>query len=56
MNINKCITCENYNKFFNSCDLYYDAIYLGDGDYDEMPVNIKRITRKDCKYETKKDT
>lgn len=56
MNVNRCITCKNYDRFFNSCDLYYDFVYLGEGEYDEVPVSIKRITRKDCKYEAKENT
>lgn len=55
VNTTRCITCKNYDKFFNSCDLYYDEVYLGEGEYDLRPVSIKRIARKDCKYETKEN-
>lgn len=51
MRISKCKTCKNYNKFYNSCDLYFDEVYLGEGDYDIVPVSIRRISTKDCQYE-----
>jgi hypothetical protein len=55
MRISKCKTCKNYNKFYNSCDLYFDEVYLGEGDYDIVPVSIRRITTKDCQYEKEKN-
>lgn len=54
MKINKCKTCEHYNIFFDSCSLYYDEIYLGEGDFEYRPVSIKRITQNECKYKKKK--
>lgn len=53
MNIKKCKTCTLYDSFFNSCYLYFDEIYLGDGMFDLRPVNIKKISKSECQY-TKK--
>ena len=53
MNINKCKSCILYNQSFNTCCLYFDEIYLGDGMFDIRPVNIKKISELECKY-TKK--
>lgn len=50
MNINKCKSCEHYNPFFNSCLLYFDEVYLGEGVYDVMPVNIKNVSKSECEY------
>ena len=53
MNINKCKTCVFYEPFFNSCSLYSEEVYLGEGDFDVMPVSIKEVSWLDCEY-TKK--
>lgn len=53
MKRNKCITCKHYNSFFGSCDLYYEEIYLGEGDFDVHPVSIKSVNKSECKYEAK---
>lgn len=51
MDIERCKTCKNYEKFFNSCNLYYKCVYLGDGEYGEQPVSIREIPNEDCDYE-----
>ena len=53
MKRNKCITCKHYNSFFGSCDLYYEEIYLGEGDFDVQPINIKSVNKSECEYEVK---
>ena len=53
MNINKCKSCAFYEPFFNSCNLYQDEVYLGEGDSDIVPVNIKNVSKLECEY-TKK--
>ena len=53
MNINKCKSCAFYEPFFNSCLLYFDEVYLGEGDFDIVPVNIKNVSKLECEY-TKK--
>ena len=53
MNINKCKSCRFYDTFFNGCLLYSDEVYLGEGDFDIVPVNIKNVSKLECEY-TKK--
>lgn len=53
MKRDKCITCKYYNSFFGSYDLYYEEIYLGEGDFDVHPVNIKSVNKSECEYEAK---
>lgn len=53
MKIDKCKDCIHYNSFFNSCDLYYKAVYLGEGDFEIQPVSIKSISKSECEYEVK---
>ena len=53
MNIKKCKTCAFYEPFFNSCYLYFDEVYLGEGDFNIVPVNIKNVSEAECEY-TKK--
>lgn len=53
MNKSKCITCRHYDSFFNGCNLYYEDVYLGEGDFDVYPVNIKDISKSECEYEVK---
>ena len=53
MNINRCKSCTFYDKFFNSCLLYLDEVYLGEGDFNIVPVNIKNVSESECEY-TKK--
>lgn len=50
MNIRKCKNCVFYEPFFNSCNLYQEEVYLGEGDFDVMPVNIKSISKSECEY------
>lgn len=50
MNINKCKSCAFYEPFFNSCNLYLEEIYLGEGDFDIQPANIKNVSKKECDY------
>ena len=51
MNINKCKTCKYYENFFVSCKLYVKDVYLGEGDGDVQPVNIKSVSESECEYE-----
>ena len=53
MKIDKCKNCKHYSSFFNSCDLYYEDVYLGEGDFDVRPVSIKSISKSECEYEVK---
>lgn len=53
MNINKCKSCAFYEPFFNSCNLYFDEVYLGEGDFGVMPVSIKNVSKSECEYEAK---
>ena len=53
MNINKCKTCVFYDSFFNSCILHSDEVYLGEGDFDVVPVNIKNVSKLECGYAKK---
>lgn len=53
MNIDKCISCKHYEPFFNSCNLYQEEVYLGEGDFDVMSVSIKDVSRLECEYEAK---
>ena len=52
MNIEKCSTCKNYDSFFGSCELFLKEVYLGEGDWDVLPVSIKNIKEKECEYES----
>lgn len=51
MKVDKCKNCKHYNPFFNSCDLYYEDVYLGEGDFEVHPVSIKSISKSECKQE-----
>ena len=53
MNISKCKSCAFYDKFFDSCLLYFDEVYLGEGEFDIVPVNIKNISELECGYAKK---
>lgn len=53
MNINKCKSCEHFKPFFCSCKLYDEEVYMGEGDFNVMPVSIKEINKLECEY-TKK--
>ena len=55
MKIDKCRTCKHYDSFFNSCDLYYSEVYLGEGSFEYRPIGIKSITKSECEYEVKDD-
>ena len=50
MNEKKCKTCAFYDLFFNSCNLYSDEVYFGEGDFNIIPVNIKKINKSECDY------
>ena len=54
MNINKCKVCKHYEPFFSSCKLYLKEVYLGEGDFDVMPVSIRSVNKSECKYESKR--
>ena len=51
MKIDKCKNCKHYNSFFNSCGLYYQDVYLGEGDFEIHPVSIKNVSKLECEYE-----
>ena len=51
MNVEKCKTCKNFEKFFYGCNLYYREVYLEEGNFDIQTISIKEITEKQCKYE-----
>ena len=51
MNKSKCRTCVYYDSFFNGCNLNIKEVYLGEGDFDVYPVNIKDISELECEYE-----
>ena len=53
MEIDKCKNCKHYNSFFNSCGLYYQDVYLGEGDFEVHPVSIKSVSKLECEYEAK---
>lgn len=53
MERDKCITCKHYDSFFDSCTLYYEEVYVGEGDFDVMPVSIRNINKSECEYEQK---
>lgn len=55
MNRNKCVTCKHYCSFFNSCNLYYEEIYMGEGDFDVQPVSVRNVNKSECEYEAKDD-
>ena len=53
MNAEKCKTCKHYDSFFGSCDLYYEELYMGEGDFDTRPVSIRNVNKSECEYESK---
>ncbi len=53
MKRDKCISCKYYEPFFNSCNLYQEEVYLGEGDFDVMSVSIKDVSKLECEYEAK---
>lgn len=53
MDINKCIKCRYYDSFFGSCSLYFEEIYMGEGDYEQRPVSVRSVSKSECEYEPK---
>ena len=53
MKRDKCISCKYYEPFFGSCVLHTEEIYVGDGDFDVMPVSIRSVNKSECEYEPK---
>ena len=53
MKRDKCISCKHYEPFFNSCNLYQEEVYLGEGDFEVRPVNIRTVDWLECEYEAK---
>ena len=49
-----CQDCVYYDSFFGSCNLYYEEVYIGEGEYQERPVRVERISESECEY-TKKE-
>ena len=56
MRIDKCKNCKNYNSFFNGCDLYYNEVYLGEGNFEIHPVSIRSISEIECEYEVENES
>ncbi len=56
MDIHKCITCKHYCLLFNSCNLYYKGLYVGQEDFDIRPISIRDIEESECEYEVKRIT
>lgn len=56
MNIHKCINCKHYDSFFGSCDLYYEEVYMNEGDFDIRSVSIRNVNKSECQYELKRIT
>ena len=50
-----CQDCVYYDSFFGSCNLYYEEVYIGEGEFQERPVRVERISESECEY-TKKGT
>ena len=48
-----CQNCTHYNSFFGSCNLYYEEVYIGEGEYDIRPVRVERISEAECNRMTK---
>ena len=53
MKRDKCITCIHYDSLFNSCNLYQEEVYFGEGDFNVMPISIKNVNKSECEYEAK---
>ena len=49
-----CQNCTHYNSFFGSCNIYYEEVYIGEGEYDIRPVRVERISEAECNRMTKK--
>lgn len=49
----KCKSCAFYEPFFNSCQLHFNEVYLGEGIFYLIPVNIKNVNKSECMYEAK---
>ena len=45
-----CHDCVYYDSFFGSCDLYYEEVYIGEGEFQERPVRVERISESECEY------
>ena len=48
-----CQNCVHYDLFFGSCNLYYEEVYIGEGEYDIQPVRVERISEVECEHEAK---
>ena len=48
-----CQNCTHYDSFFGSCNLYYEEVYMGEGEYDIYPVRVERISEAECEFEVK---
>ena len=53
MKRDKCISCKHYEPFFNSCNLYQEEVYLGEGDFEVRPVSIRTVDWLECEYKQK---
>ena len=51
-----CKNCVHYDQFFGSCNLYYEEVYIGDGEYDIRTVRVQRIGKLKCKEYNAKNT
>lgn len=53
MNISKCGNCIYYEPFFNSCGLYDEEVYIGEGDFEIRPASISSVNKSECEYKQK---
>lgn len=45
MDINKCKSCKHYVPFIDGCDLSFEEVYLGDGDFEDYPMYVTYIKK-----------
>lgn len=55
MNIEKCRTCIHYDNFFNTCGLYMEETYIGEGEFDYSYWDIRDVSEDECEYEEIKE-
>ena len=52
---NCCKNCVHYDSFFGSCNLYYEEVYIEEGEFQEQPVRVERISEAECECEVKNE-
>ena len=50
-----CQDCVHYDSFFGSCNLYFEEVYIEEGEYNIQPVRVEKISETECEYEVKND-